>query len=66
MSYSCKDKKGITNTNAFQKILHESKRKPNKMWVDKDSAFHNRSIKSFLQNNDIEIYSTHNYGKCYC
>ena len=33
------------------------------MWVDKDSAFYNRSIKSFLQNNDIEIYSTHNEGK---
>ena len=32
---SLKDKKGITSTNAFQKILKESNRKQNKMWVDK-------------------------------
>ena len=30
-----KDKKGITITNAFQKILDESNHKPNKVWVDK-------------------------------
>ena len=29
-----KDKKGITITNAFQKNLDKSKRKPNKIWVD--------------------------------
>ena len=29
-----KDKKSITITNAFQKILDESNRKPNKIWVD--------------------------------
>ena len=27
------------------------------------SEFYDRSIKSFLQNNGIEIYSTHNEGK---
>ena len=27
-----KDKKGITITNAFQKFLNESGRKPNKIW----------------------------------
>ena len=32
-----KDKKGIAMTNAFQKILDESKWKPNKVWVDKGS-----------------------------
>ena len=55
-----KDKKGITITNAFQKVLDESNRKLNKIWVDKDSEFYNRSMKSFWQNNDIELYSTHN------
>ena len=30
-----KDKKGITITNAFQKILEEYNRKSNKIWVDK-------------------------------
>ena len=38
-----KDKKSITITNAFQKILGESNRKPNEIWVDKDIEFYNRS-----------------------
>ena len=40
---------GITVTNAFQKILKESNRNPNKIWVDKGSAFYNRSMRSWLQ-----------------
>ena len=55
-----KYKKGTTITNAFQKILDESNRKSNKIWVDKDSKFYNKSMKSFLHNNNIEIYSTLN------
>ena len=56
-----KNKKGITVTNAFQKILDESKREPNKIWVDKGSEFYDRSIKSWLEKkNDIEMYSTYN------
>ena len=59
-----KDKKGITITNAFQKILDKSNCKPNKIWLDKGIEFYNRSVKSFLQNNNnIKIYSTHNEGK---
>ena len=27
-------------------------------WVDKDSEFYNRSMKTFLQSNDIEMHST--------
>ena len=42
-----KDKKGIIVTNAFQNILDELVPKPNKIWVDKGSEFHNRSIKSW-------------------
>ena len=30
----------------FQKILVESNRKPNTLWVDKSSEFNNRSMKS--------------------
>ena len=40
-----KDKKGITITNAFQKILDGSNRKPKKIWVDKGSEFYNSSFK---------------------
>ena len=35
-------------------------RKPNKTWVDKVSEVFNGSMKSFLRNNDIEMFSTHN------
>ena len=58
-----KDKKDRTITNAFQKTLKESNRKPNKIWVDKGSEFYNSSMKSRLEKNDIEMYSTHNKGK---
>ena len=33
------------------------------MWVDRGSEFYNRSVKSWLEENDIEMYSTHNEGK---
>ena len=53
--------KGITITNAFQKILDESKGgKPNKTWVEKGSEVYNRSMKLWLEVDDIEIYSAHN------
>ena len=58
-----KDKKGATITNAFKKILKESKRKPNKIWVDKGSEFYNQNMNKFLNDNNIEMYSTENEGK---
>ena len=57
--YSFKRQKGITITNAFQKILDESNCKPNKISVDKSSEFYNRSTKSWLGKNAIEMCSTH-------
>ena len=48
-----KDKKGVSIVNAFQSILNKSNRKPNKIWVDKGSEFYNRSMKSWLEKNDI-------------
>ena len=58
-----KDKKGISRVNAFQKILNNSIRKPNKTWLDKGSEFYGRSMKSRLEKDNIEMYSTHNEGK---
>ena len=58
-----KDKKGISIVNTFQKILNQSGRKPNKIWVDKGSEFYNNSFKKWLKDNDIEMYSIHNEGK---
>ena len=62
MGCSFKKQKSITITNVFKKLWDESSRKPNKIWVDKSSEFHNRSIKSWVQKNDIKMYSTHNKG----
>ena len=44
-----KDEKGIAITNAFQKILKQSNRKPNKIWVDKGSKkWYNSSMKIMI------------------
>ena len=40
-----------------------SNRKPNKIWVEHGSQFSNNKFKSFLKENDIEMYSTFNEGK---
>ena len=58
-----KDKRGVSIADAFQKILDNSERKPNKIWVDKGSKFYNTSFKKWLKGNDIEMYSIHNEGK---
>ena len=58
-----KDKKDISIVKAFQIILKQSNRKPNKIWVDKDSEFYNAFLKKWLRDNDTVMYSTHNEGK---
>ena len=58
-----KDKKGISIDNAFNKIIKQSNRKPNKIWVAQGSEFYNRVFKKWLSDNDIIMYSTFNEGK---
>ena len=58
-----KDKKGISIVKAFQIILKQSNREPNKIWVDKSSEFYNAYFKKWLRDNDIVMYSTHNEGR---
>ena len=58
-----RNKEIITITKVFKEILDESERTPNKILVDKGSTFSNRLMKSWLQDNDIEMYLTHNEGK---
>ena len=57
------NKRGITITNAFQKMLDESNLKPNKIWVHKGSEFYNRSMKSWFKVINVDLYSIHNEGK---
>ena len=58
-----KDKKGVTIVSAFQNVLNDSMRKPNKIWVDKGSEFYNRWMKLWLKDNVIEMYSINNEEK---
>ena len=58
-----KDKKGTSITNAFNKIIKQSNRKPNKTLVDQGGEFYNRDFKKWLSSNDIIMYSTFNEGK---
>ena len=60
---SLKDKKGVSTVYPFQKILKDSDRKWNQIWVDKGSEFYNSSFKKWLKDNDIEMYSIHNEEK---
>ena len=52
-----KDKRGTSIANAFQKIISKG-RKPNKIWVDQDNEFYNKSSKDFLKINNFEMCST--------
>ena len=50
-----KDKKGISITNDFQKLLIESNPKPTKIWIGKGSKFYSRSMNTWLEKNAIKI-----------
>ena len=58
-----KDKKGISIVNAFNNIIKQSNRKPNKIWVDQGGEFYNNVFKKWLSDNGIIMYSTYNEGK---
>ena len=58
-----KEKKGISIVNAFNKIIKQANRKPNKIWVDQGGEFYNHVFKKWLSDNDIIMYSTYNEGK---
>ena len=58
-----KNKKRESIVEGFKKILNDSNRKPNKIWVDHGTEFYNNKFKSYLKENDIDMYSTINEGK---
>ena len=58
-----KDKKGISIVNAFNKIIKQSGKKTNKIWVDQGSEFYNNVFKKWLPDNDIIMYSMYNEVK---
>ena len=58
-----KNKKRISIVNAFNKIIKQSNRKPNKIWIDQGGEFYNNVFKKWLSDNDTIMYSTYNEGK---
>ena len=58
-----KDKKGVSIVKEFNKIIKQSNRKPNKIWVDQGGEFYNNVFKKWLSDNDIIMYSTYNEDK---
>ena len=57
-----KNKKGISIVNAFNKIIKQSDKKTNKIWVDQGGEFYNNVFEKWLSDNDINMYSTCNEG----
>ena len=60
-SIPVKNKTGKSIVEAFNS-LSETK-KPKKLWVDNGSEFYNKIFKKWLNDNNIEMYSTFNEGK---
>ena len=58
-----KDKTGVAVRDAFRDIVQTSGRKPRRLWVDEGKEFYNRTLKTWLSDNRIDLYSTHNEGK---
>ena len=58
-----KDKKRVSIVNAFETILGNLKRKPNKIWVDQGHEFYNSQFKKFFKESNIQMYSICNERK---
>ena len=56
-------KQGLEVANGFQKILSESKRKPNSLNTDSGTEFTGNKFQIVLKNNNIKFYTTQNEGK---
>ena len=52
-----------TVLHGFIEIVTESKRKPNKLWVDQGRHFYDSLMQKWLDDNDILMCSTHNEDK---
>ena len=60
-SIPIKNKTGKNIVEAFESIV--TQQKPKKLWVDNGSEFYNKIFKKWLNDNNIEMYSTFNEGK---
>ena len=58
-----KNKTASTVFSEFKKIISESKRSPERIWLDKGSEFYNKDFKKWAKSNDITMYSTYSENK---
>ena len=58
-----KIKKELVLLMHLKKIIKQSNKKPNKIWVDQGNEFYNQDFKKWLSDNAIIMYSTFNEGK---
>ena len=63
MGHPVKDKTGDTVKVALEKIITESGRTPDHLWVDEGGEFYNKIMKAYLDKNDINMYSTYSENK---
>ena len=52
------DKSGKSTTTALKSLIEKAKRKPDKIWSDRGKEFYNKTFLDFLNQNEIQIYST--------
>ena len=57
-SIPLKDKTGLVVLDAFKKIIKESDRQPNFIWVDQGKEFYNKHFDQWLKEKNIIRYST--------
>ncbi len=62
-SVPLKDKTAESVKSAFENIIKTSERTPNHLWVDEGTEFYNRVLKKFLNEHNINMYSTYGESK---
>ena len=58
-----KNKSAATVLNALKSVIEKSRRKPQKIWVDKGSEFYNKEFKDWAKSNNITIDATDSESK---
>jgi len=58
-----KTKTGVTILHAVKDVIEESKRQPEKIWVDKGSEFYNKEFLAWTKSQNIVVYSTYGDSK---
>ena len=58
-----KNKTGETILTELLKVIKDSGREPEKIWVDKGSEFYNKNFKAWAKSKNIVIYSTYGESK---